>query len=145
MNKLLRTLGWFLFVGLLLAASSVVYATAKGYVTWYLRVNGVVTVDGKKAGYLHANTDRTILLVTRTDGIRPETYLVPVASSKSILDCGQWHPVRFLPIVIGDLNPPCWFSDPKAVMDASVASTLVSSHRSVAFSTASGKKVKAEW
>lgn len=145
MKKLLRTLGWILFAGLLLAAGLIILASAKGYITWYFRVNGIVTVDGKKAGYLHANTDRTILLITRTDGGRPETYLVPIASSKAILDCGHWHPVRFLPIAIGDLNPPCWFSDPKAVMDAPVASTLVSSRRSVAFSTVSRKKVKAEW
>ena len=145
MKKLLRTLGWILFAGLMLATSAIVYSTARGYMTWYFRVNGSVTVNGEKAGYLHANTQRTVLLITRTDGSRPETYLVPIASSKSILDCGHWRPVRFLPIAIGDLNPPCWFSDPKAVMDAPVASTLVSSRRSVAFSTVSGKKVKAEW
>jgi hypothetical protein len=147
MKRLLRILGSLVLVGILLLASAMLYSTLKGYMTWYFRVNGRVTVDGHDTtGYLHANTQRTILLVTRTDGGRPETYLVPLSYGNEVIDCGKWHPMRFLPAIIGDVNPPCFFfTDPSEVADAPDDSTLVRGRRSVEFSTASGRKVKAEW
>jgi hypothetical protein len=146
MKRLLRFLGWVIFVGALLAIGGMIYSTQSGYTTWYLRVNGQVTVDGRKTtGYLHANTQRTLLLLTRTDDSRRQTYLIPV-DGKKIFDCGGWHPIRFLPMAVGDLNPPCSvFTDPAPVTDAPIDSTLIRGRRSVEFSTASGKKIKAEW
>jgi len=147
MKRLFRFLGSLIFLALLLAGA-MWYSTAKGYTTWYFRVSGQVTVDGHNtSGYLHANTERTLLLLTRTDEAKPETYLISLVHRKLIFDCGGWHPIRFFPMPIGDLNPPCSFFtvDPAKVVDAPVSATLVLSRRSVEFSTASGKKVKAEW
>ena len=146
MTRALRRLGWYVFLGVLLIAIGVVYSTARGYSTWVFHVNGTVIVNGQKTdGYLHTNRKRTFLFVTRTDEGRPETYLVPLQGSDWIVDCGTWHPIRFLPVPIGDLNPPCSEYDvPTGVRDAPT-STLTKSRRSVEFSTVSGKKIKAEW
>ena len=149
MKAPLQILGWLIFVSILLVVgAAVVYPTAKGHMKWYFRVNGQVTVDGHETGgYMHANTDRTILLVTRTDGIRPETYLVSLGNEKAVLDCGEWHPIRLLAFPVTDVNPPCSAVtvDSSRIVDAPVAATLVRRSRSVEFSTASGKNVKAEW
>lgn len=148
MRKLLRVLGWIVFLCVLLIAFAIVYSTAKGNVEWYFRVNGVVTVNGQKsAGYLHANTKRTFLFLTRTDEVRPETYLIPVREARGVTDCGDWYPPRFLPFPMGggDMPPCAPFPDPAKVMDAAVDSTLITSRRSVEFSTVSGRKIKAEW
>jgi hypothetical protein len=147
MKKMLRIFGLLFAVGVLLPVGAMLYSTLKGYTTWYFRVSGQVTVDGHEtSGYMHANTDRTILLVTRTDGTRPETYLVSFRHGNGIMDCGTWHPIRFLPTPVGDLNPPCaGFGVGPDVVDAPVAATLVVQRRSVVFTTVSGKKVKAAW
>jgi hypothetical protein len=147
MKGLLRALGTLIFFSVLLLAGAMLYSTLKGYTTWYFRVNGRVTVDGRKTtGYMHANTQRTILLLTRTDDARPETYLVPLRGHQAVLDCGAWHPARFLPFPVGDLSPPCsFFTDPAAVRDPLATGTLQRMPRSVEFATVSGRKVKAEW
>lgn len=148
MKKVLRALGWVVFALFVSAAGSVVYATANGRLVWYFRVNGEVTLDGKKtSGYLHANTQRTILLITRTDRSSPETYLVPLQGRKTIVDCGEWHPIRFLPVPVDDVNPLCtvFTVGPAKILDPPLNATIISGRRSVEFSTASGKKVKAEW
>ena len=148
MKKLLQIIGWLFAIGVVLLVGAMLYSTAKGYMTWYFRVDGQVMVDGHKTGgYMHANTQKTILLVTRTDGVKLETYLVSIEHGKGIISCGGWHPIRFLPTPVGDLNPPCsGFSvEPERVADAPVPATLVLERRSVSFSTISGRKVKAEW
>ena len=147
MKKLLRVLGWTVLVALVLIVFALAYSTAKGHVAWFFRLDGVVVVDGKMSGgYLHANTNRTILLVTRTDTGRPETYLVPAGDNLMIVDCGDWHPIRFLPTPIGDVNPPCFGYDiPARFADAPTSRTRVTSRRSVEFTTSSGKTIKAEW
>jgi hypothetical protein len=148
MEKLLHVLGQVLFVGIVLFAVAVVYSTMKGYMTWYFRVDGQVAVDGKKtSGYMHANTEQTVLLITRTDSKRLETYLVSAKEGPPIMDCGGWHPVRFLPFPVGRAGPPCAAvaADPTKVADAPVVAGHVRSRRSIEFSTASGKRVKAAW
>jgi len=147
MKTLLKVLGWLVLGAVLMVAGAALYSTWKGYTTWYFRVNGRVMVDGHETtGYMHANTQRTILLLTRADGPRKETYLVPLGQGSTIFDCGEWHPVRFLPIAIGDLNPACSpFTDPAEVVDGPTDKTLVRGRRSIEFSTASGKKIKAEF
>ncbi len=148
MKTLFRSLSSLIFLVVLLLAGAMRYSTAKGYTTWYFRVSGQVTVDGHNtSGYMHANTERTLLLLTRTDETKPETYLISLVDRKLIFDCGKWHPIRFFPMPIGDLNPPCSFFtvDPVQVVDAPVSATLVLGRKSIEFSTASGKKVKAEW
>lgn len=147
MKRLLRVLGWIIFLGVLLVVGVVVYSTAKGHLTWFFRVNGAVTVNGEStSGYMHANTKRTVLLVTRTDNETPETYLVPLQDSGWIVDCGKWHPFRFLPVPIRDVNPPCsGYDTPTGVRDAPNSFAAITSRRSVEFTTASGKRIKAEW
>lgn len=148
MSKVLRTLGWIAFAALVLAASGVVYSTVTGRLVWYFRVDGVVTIDGQKSGgYLHTNTQRTILLITRTDGSRPETYLVIVQGRNTVKDCGDWHPVRLLPFAVGNANPLCAVAtvNPGNVFDRPLNASAVTGRRSIEFATASGKKVKAEW
>ncbi len=148
MEKLLHVLGRVLIVGIVLFATAVVYATMRGSIDWYFRADGQVLVDGKKtSGYMHTNTERTVLLITRADGSRPETYLVPTKQGPPILDCGMWHPVRFLPFPVGRAGPPCGMAapDPAKLADAPVAAGPVYSRRSIEFSTASGRRVKAEW
>jgi hypothetical protein len=148
MKRLARILGALISGAILLLVIALVYSTIKGYMTWYFRVNGSVTVDGHEtSGYLHANTERTVLFITRMDLSRPETYLVPLEASKKILDCGEWHPIRFLPNPVGDLNQRCSATNVKQakVLDSPVGATLVRASRSIEFATASGKKVKAEW
>lgn len=148
MDKLVHVLGRVLFAGIVLFAVAVVYSTMKGYMTWYFRVDGQVIVDGKKtSGYLHTNTDQTVLLITRNDGKRPDTYLVSSKEGPPIMDCGEWHPVRFLPFPVGEAGPPCAtaVTDPTKLADAPVAAGQVRSRRSIEFSTVSGRRVKAEW
>ena len=147
-KKLFQILGSVAFMGILLIAGAVIYSTVKGYTTWYFRVNGKITVDGHStSGYMHANTQRTLLLLTRTDQVQPETYLVALEHGKGIVDCGQWHPIRFIPFPIGDVNPPCsaFVVDPATVLDAPLTKSLVLRRRSVEFSTSSGRKIIAEW
>ena len=148
MKQVLRILGSLLAAVILLVAGALFYSTLKGRTAWYFRVNGDVTVDQHKtSGYMHANTDRTILLVTRTDGPRPETYLVPLREGNVVSDCGEWHPLRFLPMPIGRGNPPCIAEsvDQAKIVDPPVAHSLVRGRTSIEFSTASGRRVKAEW
>jgi len=147
MRKLFGVLSRMMLVTAVFGVVASVYSTAKGYTIWFFRVSGSVTVDGHKtSGYMHANTKRMALLITRTDEGRPETYLVPLQGSHWIADCGNWHPIRFLPVPIGDLNPPCsGYDTPVGARDAPEYRSLITSRRSIEFSTASGKKVKAEW
>ena len=147
-KRLFRVLGSAILAGILVLAVAMVYSTAKGYLRWYFRVNGQLTVDGREtSGYLHVNTQRTLLMLTRTDGSRPETYLVALEGEKMVIDCGEWHPVRFIPFPVGHLNPPCsaFSSDSTRVVDAPIPRTLLLGRRSVEFTTSSGKKIKAQW
>ena len=143
-----KILGRLALLAAVFLAVAMVYSTAKGYIVWFFRVDGAVTVNGQESsGYMHANTQRTALLITRTDGPIPETYLVPVGTGKAVFDCGQWHPWRFFPIAVGDLNPPClgFKAQGETGADLPVDATLVRTRRSVEFSTMSGRKVKAQW
>ena len=144
----MRILVRLMFVVIACIAGAIAYSTANGSTMWYFRVNGSVTIDGHAtSGYMHANTQRTVLLLTRTDQEKPETYLVPIVAGKPILDCGEWHPVRFVPNVVGDLNSRCSAAKvkPADLRDSPVSNTLVRAVRSIEFSTASGRKVKAVW
>jgi hypothetical protein len=148
MKKLLRALGAIAFLGLLLVAGSLAYSTWRGYIGWYFRVNGQVVVDGRAtSGYLHANSEKSILLLTRTDDSRPETYLVSLGPAKTVFDCGEWHPLRFLPFPVRDVNPPCtvFTVDSTKVHDPPTAATPTTSRNFIEFTTASGKKVRAQW
>lgn len=147
MTRLLRVFACLVCLTLLLIAAGLAYSTAKGYLTWCFRVNGIVSVNGiKNSGYLHANTKRTFLLLTRTDKSRRETYLVPLQGSRWIVDCGDWHPTQFLPVLIGDVDPPCsGYDTPTGVADTPKSQTLITHSHSVEFSTISGKKIRAEW
>ncbi len=147
MKRLLRIVGSVFFAGFLLAASALLYSTLQGHMRWYFRVNGQVLVDDRQtSGYMHANAERTVLLITRTDGTKSETYLVPVADRAAILDCGNWSPIHFVPTPVKGENPPCSVPpDPANNPDPPVPATLRRDQRSVSFSTTSGKKVKAEW
>jgi hypothetical protein len=144
MKTFLRALGTFVFLAVLLLAGATWYSTARGHTRWYFRVNGQLIVNGEKTtGYMHADTQRTLLMLTRTDGLRPETYLVSLGPEKTVFDCGEWHPIRFLPFPVGDVNPPCSVStvDPAKVHDPPIAATLARGPHLVEFSTLSGKKV----
>ncbi len=148
MKSFFLALGRLTILVLLLAVGSIIYSTWRGYIGWYFRVDGQVLVNGQKTtGYLHANTDKTILLVTRTDDSRPETYLVALGPKKTVFDCGEWHPMRFLPFPVGDVNPPCtiFTVDPAKVHDPPTNATLKTGRNFVEFSTSSGKKVRAQW
>ena len=86
MKRLFQFLGSVILLGVLVLAGAIVYSTAKGYTTWYFRVNGQVTVDGQRTtGYMHANTQRTLLLLTRTDQTRRETYLITLRDERMII------------------------------------------------------------
>src|SRR5215471_7225993 len=139
MKKVFRIAGSIALGALLLGVFALMYSTVKGTTRWYFRVNGQVLVDGQQtSGYMHANADRTILLITRTDGARAETYLVPVADRTTVLDCGDWRLVRFIPNPVEGANPPCsGVADSAKTSDAPVSSTLVREGRFVSFSTAS--------
>jgi hypothetical protein len=148
MRNFLRALGAFVFLALLLLAGSLWYSTARGYTRWYFRVNGQVVVNGEKTtGYMHVNTDRTLLMLTRTDALYPETYLVSLGPEKMVLDCGEWHPLRFLPFPVGHVNPPCsvFTVDPEKLHDPPITATLARGPHLVEFSTVSGKKVRGQW
>jgi hypothetical protein len=148
MKKVLRSLGSIVFLALIFVAGSLAYSTWRGYIGWYFLVNGQVVVNGRETtGYLHANTDKTLLMLTRTDDSQPETYLVSLGPERAVVDCGEWHPLRFLPFPVGHVNSPCSFFtvDPAKLRDPPVTSTLERRPRYVEFSTASGKKVRAQW
>lgn len=146
MKKLFRALVYLILAGIVLLAGLVTYSTLRGYTQWFFRVNGQVMVDGRKtSGFIHTNTLRTFLLVTTTDGRKLETYVVPLISIK-MWDCGNWHPIRFLPTAIGTLYSSCNLpADPATVVDPPLPKTLVCRERSVEFTTASGRRVKAQW
>jgi hypothetical protein len=107
-------------------------------------VNGRAT-----AGYLHANTKKTLLLLTRTDDPKPETYLVFLEreAKMQVLDCGEFHPLRFLPFPVGHLNPPCsvFSGEPVKFQDPPLSTTLTIGRNYVEFSTASGKRIRGQW
>jgi hypothetical protein len=148
MKRLLRALGAVLFLALLFVAGSLTYSTWRGYTRWYFRVNGQVVVNGRQtSGYLHANTDKTLLMLTRTDEARTETYLISLGTTKRAFDCGEWHPLHFLPSPVGDVNPPCtvYTVDPTKVHDPPTAATPTTGRNFIEFTTASGKKVRAQW
>jgi hypothetical protein len=148
MKKLLRALGAIVFLALIFVAGSLGYSTWRGYIGWYFRVNGQVLVNGRETtGYLHAKTDKTLLMLTRTDDSRPETYLVSLGPTKTVFDCGEWHPLRFLPFPVRDVNPPCtvFTVDPTEVRDPPTAATSTTGRNFIEFTTASGKKVRAQW
>jgi hypothetical protein len=148
MNKLLRALGVIAFLALLFVAGSLAYSTWHGSVGWYFRVNGQVAVNGRQtSGYLHANSEKTILLLTRTDDSRPETYLVSLGPTKTVFDCGAWHPLRFLPFPVGDVNPPCTVLtvEPAKAHDPPTRGTVTTGRNFIEFSTASGKRVRGQW
>lgn len=152
MKSFLRALGRIAFLALMLAVGAIVYSTWRGYMRWYFRVDGQVLVNGHKTtGYLHANTDKTILLLTRTDDSRPETYLIFLGPKKTVFDCAEWHPLRFLPTPIGDLNPPCpvvtvdRINDSAKFHDPPTTATATTGRNFIEFSTTSGKKVRAQW
>src|SRR5271168_5209237 len=103
MKMLLRAAGALVFLLLLFLVGSLLYSTARGYTQWYFRVSGQVIVNGEKTtGYMHANTKRNLLLLTTTDDPQPETYLIALGPEKTVFDCGDWHPVRFLPFPVGN-------------------------------------------
>lgn len=148
MKNFLRALGRIAFLALLLVVGSVVYSTWRGYIRWFFRVDGQVLVNGHETtGYLHANTDKTLLLLTRTDDSRPETYLVSLGPTKTVFDCGEWHPLRFLPLSVGHVNLPCsaFTVDPTKVHDPPTTATATTGRNFIEFTTTSGKKVSAQW
>ncbi len=148
MKKVIRALGVILFVGLLFAVGSLAYSTWRGTINWYFRVNGQVVVNGREtSGYLHANSQKTILLLTRTDDSRPETYLISLGPTRTVFDCGDWHPLRFLPFPVGDVHLPCTAStnDPAKVRDPPAVATVTSGRNFIEFSTTSGTKVRGQW
>ena len=148
MKKLLRALGVIVSLALLFAVGSLAYSTWRGTISWYIRVDGQVVVNAREtSGYLHANSQKTILLLTRTDDSRPETYLVSLGPTRTVFDCGDWHPVRFLPFPVADVNPPCTGSnvDPAKLRDPPAAATVSSGRNFIEFSTVSGKKIRGQW
>jgi len=148
MRIFLRTLGRLASLAVLLIVGALVYSSWRGYTRWYFRVDGQVLVNGHEtAGYLHTNTDKTLLLLTRTDDSHPETYLVSLGPTKTILDCGDWHPLRFLPFPVGHANPPCaaFTVDPTKVHDPATQATATTGRNYIEFTTTSGKKVRAQW
>jgi hypothetical protein len=146
MRKLTKIIGYLVAVGIAIIVASMVYSTAQGRTQWYFRVNGEITVDGHStSGYLHANLRRTVLLLTRTDGKRAETYLVYLPGM-TMVDCGDWNPPRFFPSMVGDVNPPCSpIANPATNLDPPLSGSAITRQRSIELSTASGKHVKAEW
>jgi hypothetical protein len=147
MRRLVRVLGTGILLGLLLFAGLLAYSTWRGYTHWYFRVNGEVMVNGQHTtGYLHASTDKTLLLLTRTDDSQRETYLVSLGQVSTVAVCGGWHPVRFLPFLVGHWNSPCSATvDPAKPHDPPVPATLTTDRNFIEFSTASGKKVRGQW
>jgi hypothetical protein len=145
LKKLAKLLGLLLIIGAVVVVVILVHSTMAGTTQWFFRVNGHVTINGREtSGYMHANTLRTFLFVTTTDGRKPETYVVPLIRIK-MWDCGNWHPIRFLPTPTGAWHPCNLPADPAEVVDPPLPKTLVCRQRSVEFTTSSGRKVRAEW
>jgi hypothetical protein len=147
-KKLARALGVVVFLALLIVVGSIAYSAWRGSIGCYFRVGGQVVVNAREtSGYLHANSQKTILLLTRTDDSRPETYLVSIGPTKTVFDCGDWHPLRFLPFPVGDVNPPCtvFTVDPAKVHDPPITGTVTTGRNFVEFSTASGKRIRGQW
>jgi hypothetical protein len=145
MKKVCRVLGVILFVGLLFLIGSLAYSTWRGTISWYFRVDGQVVVNGHETtGYMHANTDKTLLLLTRTDDAKAEAYLVSLGPTKTVTDCGEGHPVRFLSFPVE--NPPCSVFNVNPLKIHDPASANVTTGRNfIEFSTRSGKKVRGQW
>jgi hypothetical protein len=136
----------------LLVAVPMSYSTARGLMTWYFPSGGAVMVDGVSNGYLHKSWRGTAAIITRTDSKPNQSYFVGLPTSKnsqSVFHCGAWRAPRFLPIAIGDVNPPCLsslFEDSEPNWaDPPISATLSIRPGFVEFSTTQGKKVKASW
>lgn len=145
LKKLAKLLGLLFILVAIVVVIFLVLSTMAGTTQWFFRVNGQVSVNGQEnSGYMHANTLRTFLLVTTTDGQKPETYVVPLISIK-MWGCSSWHPIRFLPTPMGtwsSCNLPAYSA---VVVDPPLPKTLMCHQRSIEFTTASGRKVKAEF
>lgn len=50
MKKLVGIVGRIILLTTTFLVVAIVYSTAKGYMVWYFRVSGSVTVDGHKTG-----------------------------------------------------------------------------------------------
>jgi hypothetical protein len=148
MRALVKGICVTLLVLALLITVPITYSTAHGYTNWWFRYGGNVAVDGDRNGYLHTNSSRTAVIVTRTDSKMRQSYLVQVSGSKSLIYCGDWQAPQFPIFPIGDVNPPClgFLNDPVSPeADRPLNSTLRAGPGFVEFFTKRGKKVTASW
>jgi len=132
----------------LLLVIGLAYSTVQGYTTWWFRRTGLVTVDGVPNGYLHRNSKRSAVIITRSDLSPKQSYLVDLSGSKFLLHCGEWHAPRVPAFPIGDLSSPCSIFNNGTDMvtaDNPLFSTLVVRPNAVEFSTTQGRKVAASW
>lgn len=145
---LLKIIGFGLFIFVLIVVAGLIYSTSHGYMTWWFKSSGQVTVNGVQSGYMHRNRENSALIITRVD-LRPsQSYLVWIRGKKDVTHCGEWHATRFPAFSIGDVNPPCSFftkSSDTANADEAVSSTLTVRPGFVEFQTVQGKKVSASW
>ena len=124
-----------------------VYSTVRGYTEWWFWRKATVTIDGTFHGFVHTLRNNSAAIITRTDTSPRQSYLVSLSGRGSLIHCGEWSAPRFPVFPIGDVNPPCLFSDgvgnPKA--DYGVPASLSVQSHAVEFTTVSGRKIKASW
>jgi hypothetical protein len=88
-------------------ALAIVYSTANGYTTWYVRKrHSEIFVNGRQVpGYIHES--KHALIATRRDTVVPHSYLISFHRPGSVLDCGDWSAPSFPVFATGDVSPPC--------------------------------------
>jgi hypothetical protein len=137
-----------LFVLAILVAILLTYSTSRGYTQWWLMSGGNVMINGVRGGYLHTNPSHSVVMITRTDLRRHQSYMVQFSGSRFMIYCGDWHAPRIPAFPIGDVNPPCmgFLDDPDPPdADRPLSSTLTARPGFVEFSTVKGKKVTVTW
>jgi hypothetical protein len=144
-TQLLKLLALLILTPITLIASLLFIRTEQGRIGWFVLEPGQVIIDGEHtSGYLHLERSQRLLLLSRTDELRPITYLISLGATRLAIDCADWSPGRWWVVAMGgDVNPPCFWASGER--DPILFPTLKKGPSFVEFWTRSGKKVRAQW
>ena len=124
------------------ALMALAYSTARGYTSWFFRVwHPVITVNGiRSEGWLQKTRDGNRIFLTEHSSGQSVTYDLVFTDSGNghVLSCGAWVAPRWPAILIGDVNPPCFFL-------GYAGHGLTRGTNSVSFTTLDGRKLQVDW
>jgi hypothetical protein len=77
-KTLLKLVGSGLLVLGFMVVAGLIYSTSHGYMQWWFKSGGYVTVNGVRSGYVHRNRDNSAVIITRVD-VLPKSVLSNMA------------------------------------------------------------------